>query len=187
MGYRTEQRMCSSCGGYGSYDRTVYVSNPNPTGPFSIPVTKRETCLTCGGMGTKNHSVYEPDPVPRYPVQEIKSPSRKEKNGKLFNPDEYALYEKDSEALKNAKVKFAAKIIALLSTLAFFFYTYNIFPTLTQGLIGSGVVFGAVFFTLSKPLRGLTLAITAVMHYVLKVISTLLVVECSPNFGPALC
>lgn len=156
MGYRTEQRMCSSCSGYGSYDRTVYVSNPNSTGPFSIPVTKRETCLTCGGMGTKNHSVYEPDPVvpthgSRNSSLQVTRPSRS-----IWLTPGKSLTPQGLEDLKKARVQTIAMWLGLFSGVACYFSTTQTFPAIEHRAIVSVMLLGVVYFMLTKPLRGLT-------------------------------
>ena len=167
MGYKTEQRMCSSCGGLGSFTRTDWIDNPNPGGQTTIPVNRQESCSSCFGSGRVSQSVYEPDPVPHYPVQEKSESASRKKKGK-FNLPKFGSPSEGSEETKIIKARFVAKIIALLGAFSFFYFTYNEFSTFTQGLIWSCVVFVALFFILTRPLRGFTLAIATVMHYVIK-------------------
>jgi hypothetical protein len=125
-------------------------------------------------MGTKNHSVYEPDPVPPYPVQEKRESATKKKKGRFKLP-EFGYSSEGREEFKVINTRFVGKIIALLGAVSFFYFTYNEFSTVSQGLIWSGVVFGAAFFILTKPLRRLTLAIATCMEYVLKGIAFILI------------
>ena len=175
MGYRTEQRMCPSCGGFGTTNSTEWVRNPYPGGQTTIPVTSKKTCFTCFGRGTTDHSVYVPDPVKQRPVSTDSSvSSKKERRSKKWKPEDDGLYPVGSEELKNADAKFAATIIAVPSALAFFFYRFNDFPTLTQGGILSAVIFVVIYFTLSKPLRGLTLALAKIVEVTFKFIGFIL-------------
>lgn len=169
MGYKTEQKMCSSCGGFGSFSRTDWVDNPNPGGQTSVPVTRQESCSSCFGSGRVSQSVYEPDPVPPYSVKEKRESASRKKKGK-FKLTEFGPHSEASEETKIIKARFVAKIIALLGAFSFFYFTYNEFSSVSQGLIWSGVVFGVLYFILSKPLRGFTSVIATILDYVVKVL-----------------
>ncbi|MCA9466282.1 MAG: hypothetical protein KC643_12690 [Nitrospira sp.] len=169
MGYKTEQIMCLSCGGFGSFTRTDWVDNPNPGGQTSIPVTRQESCSSCFGSGRISQSVYEPDPVPLYPVQEKKESASKKKKGK-FNLTEFGYSSEGSEEFKVINTRFVAKIIALLGAVSFFYFTYDEFSAVSQGLIWSCVVSGVLYFILTRPFRRFTSVIATILDYVVKII-----------------
>lgn len=174
MGYKTEQRMCSGCGGFGSWDKTEYVSNPNPGGRTTMPVTRRETCFTCGGLGTTKHSVYEPDPVSTGSVSKGVSCRLTQSPRSIWSPPDKSLSSEGHEDLKKARAKTVATIIAISSALALFFSTINEFPAVNQRGILSAFVFAVIYFTLSRPLRGLSVALAKLVEVAATIVRTLL-------------
>ncbi|MDH5232690.1 MAG: hypothetical protein OEY38_21740 [Gammaproteobacteria bacterium] len=122
-------------------------------------------------MGTTGHSVYEPDPVP--PVSTGSQP-RSRKQPWFKGKSRGSSVDLDGgEALKNAHAKPIALLAAIISALAFFIYTINDFATPNQGGIVSALVFVVVYFNLSKPLRGVTLAVVKLVGVTAKVIGSL--------------
>jgi len=174
MGYETEQRMCSSCGGFGSRNKTEYVANPNPGGRTSMPVTRRETCFTCGGLGTTNHSVYVPDSVPTTPASTDSARRPPKQTRSIWKPPDKGLTPEGHEDLKKARVQSIALVIALSAGVAFYFSTNTAFPTVEQRGMLSVLLLGVMYVTFTKPLRGLTLALAKLVEVTLTLVRTVL-------------
>lgn len=161
MAYRTEYRSCSYCFGSGTIQSTVYVSNPSPTGPTSVPVTQSRTCSSCYGRGGISHQVFVPDHVGTSPSATARTSSRSPRKSlwSRYKEKKLHFYADRSEKFKKSLSRFVAVLIAASSASIFFFSARSDGAPLSTASIQALIAFVLLFFILSKPMRRVSLAL----------------------------
>ena len=144
MGYKTERKTCTSCGGAGGHRRTDWVNNYSGAGPTTVPVYRHETCFICGGTGYTTRRIYVTDAA----IPHAKSNSRRGR--KSTKPVEPLTQDEIDQRRKSRAESFTSIVFVLAIA--------GLFAWLNIGLAFSetkaALITGAIVIVVTLPLLG---------------------------------